>query len=823
MTVKENQTILSRATIRAITITALVAVAAVFSTQNTGVAFGSCPYTPSPGDQADLWLDMNGEDTYFTDAEWPGLEVKTFSLKGPFRGDINIRTYTGWGLTTSTTSSEISCTTAQSYTAIKNTESMPIYLKRCNWGDYTSLQFGITHERKCILNGTQSNIYPMLITESDMEGTPLTYTTGGEDGTGNSIQDGTATENDQEICTTSTVTQTTQVDDQIELPFAIRPQGDTSVRGRWVGPNDSPMTQLRQARTMMGEAGRLIKSVKDGSAMGATIQEIANTIWLMSHESRDIPVSYPYDGPRETAPIHTVLRYWVTEAGLTPSTEAQIAGVPWPVFKDRHGQQFSPAEARERYGGLDGNGVASFLARTRLRVIWHLPGAVDETLVGPAKDYDDGIDDGIGDDLFIDADGQRLTQLEAMAKYGILTQETPTWAAYALAHGLTLLYDIDALQAGNQGSQQNTQTTTCVSGQQPGQQLGYIDEGDNGRQAPKGWNSLYQRLTCEPGIPQVPAMPELDGQLDIDHNQFPGMDDYYPWHYGRVSVWAMGGHLDWQKTASGYRNGTESGVRTMNIPLEFPTSVESASWTIQQWTDWNENRQAAGKHRVFIYRRACDEVVLTQYQAYKMYNHPGDPINMPNIPDWMYAWEHIGVYAVNFYPRGWAERVDISVRAVLSKGLPVTLENAAIEYAARWETPVGGWINPDGPADALRMAMNSLRSAWEPDTYDMESNPERLSTHDAGSWLNLGIDLRLMTHYGTRMDQWAVIARVEAADQEITMVNLVNKWVRYRYRTDSNGNPMFTSEEESDRAYNNSWANFKIVWPTNEEDNPWAN
>ena len=184
MTVKENHTILSRATIRAITITALVAVAAVFSTQNTGVAFGSCPYTPSPGDQADLWLDMNGEDTYFTDAEWPGLEVKTFSLKGPFRGEVNIRTYNDWGLTTSTTSSEISCTTAQSYTAIKNTESMPIYLKRCNWGDHTSLQFGITHERKCILNGTQSYIYPMLITESDMEGTPLTYTTGGEDGRG---------------------------------------------------------------------------------------------------------------------------------------------------------------------------------------------------------------------------------------------------------------------------------------------------------------------------------------------------------------------------------------------------------------------------------------------------------------------------------------------------------------------------------------------------------------------------------------------------------------------------------------------------------------
>ena len=184
MTVKENRKILSRATIRAITITALVAVAAVFSTQNTGVAFGECLYQPNSGDQADLWLDMGSEDTYFTDAEWPNATVKTFSLDGPFRGDVNLWTYEDWGLTTSTTSSDITCTTAQWYTVNKNAESMPIYLKRCNWGETANLQFGITHERKCILNGTQSNIYPLLITESDMQGTPLTYTTGGEDGRG---------------------------------------------------------------------------------------------------------------------------------------------------------------------------------------------------------------------------------------------------------------------------------------------------------------------------------------------------------------------------------------------------------------------------------------------------------------------------------------------------------------------------------------------------------------------------------------------------------------------------------------------------------------
>ena len=220
MTVKENRKILSRATIRALTITALVAVAAVFSTQNTGVAFGECLYQPNSGDQADLWLDMGSEDTYFTDAEWPNATVKTFSLDGPFRGDVNIWTYEDWGLTTSTTSSDITCTTAQWYTVNKNAESMPIYLKRCNWGETANLQFGITHERKCILNGTQSNIYPLLITESDMEGTFLTYSTGGEDGTGN--------QNDEDTTDTTTTTETDPPPERENLVIDVNAPGCTA-------------------------------------------------------------------------------------------------------------------------------------------------------------------------------------------------------------------------------------------------------------------------------------------------------------------------------------------------------------------------------------------------------------------------------------------------------------------------------------------------------------------------------------------------------------------------------------------------------------------
>ena len=50
--------------------------------------------------------------------------------------------------------------------------------------------------------------------------------------------------------------------------------------------------------------------------------------------------------------IGNILRYWVTEAGLQPSEAARTAGVPWSIFVDRLGNKLSPAEARERYGGL---------------------------------------------------------------------------------------------------------------------------------------------------------------------------------------------------------------------------------------------------------------------------------------------------------------------------------------------------------------------------------------------------------------------------------------------------------------------------------------
>ena len=289
MTVKENHTILSRATIRAIAITALVAVAAVFSTHNTGIAYGACPYTPNPGDQADLWLDMGSEDTYFTDAEWPNATVKTFSLDGPFRGEVKIWMYKYSGLTTSTTSSDIVCIQKpqrqQWYTAIKNTESMPIYLKRCNWGENANLQFGITHERKCIVNGFQGYMYPMLITESDMEGTPLTYSTGGEDGAGNRRQEGAVTENDegnrrQEGTVTENDEETSTCTNQSD---PLRPEEDTSTRGVWTGPNISQSEQISDASRI--HSGRNRHDAEDLGQQGQRRRSSADSRYLME----DVP------------------------------------------------------------------------------------------------------------------------------------------------------------------------------------------------------------------------------------------------------------------------------------------------------------------------------------------------------------------------------------------------------------------------------------------------------------------------------------------------------------------------------------------------------
>ena len=454
MTVKENHTILSRATIRAIAITALVAVAAVFSTQNTGVAFGSCPYTPNSGDQADLWLDMGSEDTYFTDAEWQGLQVKTFSLKGPFRGEVNIRTYTGWGLTTSTTSSKISCTTAQSYTAIKNTESMPIYLKRCNWGDYTSLQFGITHERKCIVNGTQAYIYPMLITESDMEGTPLTYTTGGEDGRGTQNTP-TTTETtytppaqpqtpQQPIDTTQTsqqpddtcVVQPGQAEEQNgpNPPGTSMPTGDTVIRGRWTGPNVSSAQQISDAMKIDREAIQLILKVRDGKATPAEAQETADTLWLMSHEARKLPIWYENHQNGKNKLLWKLLRQWVTEEGLEPSEEARTAGVPWSVFYNRYGETFTPKQARERYGGAPDGNIG--LWRNRNPVAWYQndPGGLDEVMFGPPKEHGEGK----SGDRYSEQDGTWITQAEAFSKYGIRPAGT-TMEEWEQNHSLTRL------------------------------------------------------------------------------------------------------------------------------------------------------------------------------------------------------------------------------------------------------------------------------------------------------------------------------------------------------------------------------------------------
>ena len=212
MIIRKTSTHLPRTTVRAVVIMALIAVAAALSTHHVAVASAECPYQPNPGDQADLWLNMGGEDIYFTDAEWPSQSVKTFSLDGPFRGDVNIWTF-DWGITTSTNPDHFPCKKKQYYTVNKNVDSMPIYLKRCNNGLSASLNFGVTYQRKCIANAGQSITHPMFITETAPEATFLSFNTGGENGldqTGTTMPGDTCLDHARRMAGTAPIQQTSE-------------------------------------------------------------------------------------------------------------------------------------------------------------------------------------------------------------------------------------------------------------------------------------------------------------------------------------------------------------------------------------------------------------------------------------------------------------------------------------------------------------------------------------------------------------------------------------------------------------------------------------
>ncbi len=224
------------------------------------------------------------------------------------------------------------------------------------------------------------------------------------------------------------------------IPYATRPKGDTSIKGRWTGPNVSPTQQLSDANKVYTEAYRLMQPIWDGDAATEQAQYAADTIWLMSHEVRQFPIRYDTLDTSTTMQIADLLRNWVTEAGLSLSQEAQTAGVPWVVFRDRLGHKMSPIEARNRYGGLDGRSIITYLQDNHINWWMKNPGGLEEVLIGPRKDYDDGI----GDATFRDRDGNNLTIDEARTAFG--AHRADSWEEYAEMNGLTILVHPDDIR-----------------------------------------------------------------------------------------------------------------------------------------------------------------------------------------------------------------------------------------------------------------------------------------------------------------------------------------------------------------------------------------
>ena len=106
-----------------------------------------CGYSPSPQDTLDLWADLGEPTQNFTNEEWRPSEVKTFSLTGPYVGPVTIWS-TGSGTVTNTTTPNISCQQYQRYTIEKGSGNVPLYVKRCDAEEKTTIRFFIAHPYK---------------------------------------------------------------------------------------------------------------------------------------------------------------------------------------------------------------------------------------------------------------------------------------------------------------------------------------------------------------------------------------------------------------------------------------------------------------------------------------------------------------------------------------------------------------------------------------------------------------------------------------------------------------------------------------------------
>ena len=235
-------------------------------------------------------------------------------------------------------------------------------------------------------------------------------------------------------------------------PEALKPTGDTPIRGSWTGPNTSAVQQIVDAQKAHRKALDMLYKVRKGTATPEEAQEAADTLWLMSHEFRVTNISYDYAKTGRLKLFWDLLRHWVTDEGLEASEEVRTAGVPWAVYENRCGEVFSPKEAVERYGGPGEDGLGVWHQKTPISYIGPSPGGLDEVIFGPTKDHGEGK----SGDKYVDPDGVWLTESEAYRKYGDIPLGTMTKAEWEESHGLQPLPPCPGAQNPEPAQQSDT-------------------------------------------------------------------------------------------------------------------------------------------------------------------------------------------------------------------------------------------------------------------------------------------------------------------------------------------------------------------------------
>ena len=376
-------------------------------------AQSTCPYTQTPGGLSDLGFKHQQVTT------WQMGKTNSFTFGGPYVGRVSVDSSTGIEVSTN---QNFTCGSgAQSITIQKSAGPTEIHVQRCD-ADQTHIEFTTVLVDGC--SGQATSVYtwewleptdaPIEVRRRDNQ-LPYHYASA----TPATTTNGTCNIPSQNSAPSST--------------SAPAPQGDIPIRGRWTGPNISSIREISDAMKIRREARQLILKVRDGEATPGEAQETADTLWLMSHEARNLPIFYTYEKTGGSKKLWEILRHWVTDEGLEPSEEARTAGVPWAVFYNRYGETFTPAQARERYGGAPDGNIS--LWRQRNPVAWYQedPGGLEEVMVGPPKDHGEPKPGA----WYTDSDGTILTQREAVVKYGTQYQAGLTTEEWEAANGLT--------------------------------------------------------------------------------------------------------------------------------------------------------------------------------------------------------------------------------------------------------------------------------------------------------------------------------------------------------------------------------------------------